>query len=191
MGHVGEIRLFGGDFAPSGWVICDGALLPIAGNEALFEAIRTTYGGNGVTTFGLPKLGAVLPLHVSSQHPIGQSGNAPLTIVPQRTPLTCIIALKAPPRDDPYLGEVRTFGFNFAPTGWALCDGSALSTANNPALYAVIGNTYGGDAGTFDLPDLRANLSTATESVAPVAGGPIGYLVTNFCIATQGTFPQH
>lgn len=59
----------------------------------------------------------------------------------------------------PYLGEIRLFAGNFAPQGWNLCDGTTLSIADNDALYAVIGTTYGGDgASTFRLPDLRSRV---------------------------------
>ena len=54
--YVGEIRLFAGTFAPAGWMLCDGQLLPISENETLFNLIGTTYGGDGQSTFGLPDL---------------------------------------------------------------------------------------------------------------------------------------
>jgi microcystin-dependent protein len=61
--YVGEIRMFGGNFAPLGWAFCDGQLLAIAENDALFNLIGTTYGGDGQTTFGLPDLRGRLPVH--------------------------------------------------------------------------------------------------------------------------------
>ena len=61
--YVGEIRIFGGNFAPAGWMFCDGQLLPIAGNDVLFTLIGTTYGGDGMTTFALPDLRGRVPLH--------------------------------------------------------------------------------------------------------------------------------
>lgn len=54
--YIGEIRMFGGNFAPVGWALCNGQILNISGNEALYALVGTTYGGNGVTTFGLPDL---------------------------------------------------------------------------------------------------------------------------------------
>lgn len=75
---VGEIRLFGGNFAPAGWAFCDGALLAISENETLFNLIGTTYGGDGQTTFALPDLRGRAPLHSGSgggsSYLIGQSG---------------------------------------------------------------------------------------------------------------------
>ncbi|MEP6796247.1 MAG: tail fiber protein [Saprospiraceae bacterium] len=61
--YVGEIRMFGGSFAPAGWMFCDGQLLPISENETLFQLIGTTYGGDGQSTFALPDLRGRLPIH--------------------------------------------------------------------------------------------------------------------------------
>lgn len=61
--YIGEIRMFGGNFAPVGWMLCQGQLLPISEYEALFQLIGTTYGGDGQSTFGLPDLRGRLPLH--------------------------------------------------------------------------------------------------------------------------------
>jgi microcystin-dependent protein len=71
---VGEIRMFAGNFAPQGWMFCDGSLLPIAENETLFTLIGTTYGGNGETTFALPDFRGRVPVHLSSEHPLGETG---------------------------------------------------------------------------------------------------------------------
>lgn len=61
--YIGEIRMFGGNFAPAGWMFCEGQLLPISENETLFNLIGTTYGGDGQSTFALPDLRGRLPLH--------------------------------------------------------------------------------------------------------------------------------
>src|SRR5687768_13401698 len=61
--YVGEIRMFRGNFAPAGWLFCDGQLLPISENETLFQLIGTTYGGDGQETFGLPDLRGRVPIH--------------------------------------------------------------------------------------------------------------------------------
>ena len=61
--YVGEIRMFAGNFAPVGWMICDGSLLAIADNDTLFTAIGTTYGGDGQTTFAIPDLQGRAPIH--------------------------------------------------------------------------------------------------------------------------------
>src|ERR1700692_2668932 len=76
---VGEIRMFGGNFAPLGWMFCEGQLLPISENDTLFNLIGTTYGGDGQNTFALPNLAARLPLHSGqgtglSNYTLGQAG---------------------------------------------------------------------------------------------------------------------
>ncbi len=76
---VGEIRMFGGTFAPLGWSFCDGQLLAIAANEVLFNLIGTTYGGDGVTTYALPDLRGRVPVHQGvgqSAYVIGQQGGS-------------------------------------------------------------------------------------------------------------------
>ena len=62
--YVGEIRIFAGNFAPAGWMFCDGQLLPISENETLFQLIGTTYGGDGQETFALPNLQSRVPIHM-------------------------------------------------------------------------------------------------------------------------------
>jgi microcystin-dependent protein len=71
---IGEIRMFGGNFAPVGWAFCDGALMAIDQNDALFNLIGTTYGGDGQTTFALPNRGSRVPVHVGPGFALGQSG---------------------------------------------------------------------------------------------------------------------
>jgi microcystin-dependent protein len=64
--YVGEIRMFGGNFAPAGWMFCNGQILPISENETLFQLIGTTYGGDGQSTFALPNLQSRLPMHMGT-----------------------------------------------------------------------------------------------------------------------------
>jgi len=71
--YVGEIRIFAGNFAPAGWMFCDGQLLPISENETLFNLIGTTYGGDGQSTFALPDLRGRLPLHFGTLSGGGQT----------------------------------------------------------------------------------------------------------------------
>jgi microcystin-dependent protein len=71
---VGEIRLFAGNFAPVGWMLCQGQLLPISENETLFQLIGTTYGGDGQETFALPDLQSRVPIHVGSGFVLGETG---------------------------------------------------------------------------------------------------------------------
>src|SRR6267143_3034579 len=65
--YVGEIRMFAGNFAPAGWMFCEGQLLPISENETLFNLIGTTYGGDGQSTFALPDLRGRVPIHMGTK----------------------------------------------------------------------------------------------------------------------------
>ena len=74
--YVGEIRMFAGNFAPAGWMFCEGQLLPISENETLFQLIGTTYGGDGQSTFGLPDLRGRLPMHQGNGFTLAEQGGA-------------------------------------------------------------------------------------------------------------------
>ena len=74
--YVGEIRMFGGNFAPAGWMFCDGTLIAISENETLFNLIGTTYGGDGQSTFALPDLRGRLPIHQGSGFTLAETGGA-------------------------------------------------------------------------------------------------------------------
>ena len=90
--YVGEIRMFAGNFAPTGWLFCHGQLLSIAENEVLFQLIGTTYGGDGQSTFAVPDLRGRFPLHQgasggTSNRTLGESGGEPtVTLTPQTIP---------------------------------------------------------------------------------------------------------
>jgi microcystin-dependent protein len=72
--YVGEIRMFAGNFAPAGWMFCEGQLLPISENETLFQLIGTTYGGDGQETFALPDLRGRLPIHQGNGFILAETG---------------------------------------------------------------------------------------------------------------------
>ena len=72
--YVGEIRMFAGNFAPAGWMFCDGQLLPISENETLFNLIGTTYGGDGQSTFALPDLRGRIPIHQGGGVNLAEAG---------------------------------------------------------------------------------------------------------------------
>jgi microcystin-dependent protein len=74
--YVGEIRMFGGNFAPAGWMFCEGQLLPISENETLFQLIGTTYGGDGESTFALPDLRGRIPIHQGNGFTLAETGGA-------------------------------------------------------------------------------------------------------------------
>lgn len=85
--YVGEIRMFAGTFAPAGWALCDGALLPIDQNPTLFNLIGTTYGGDGVNNFALPNLSSRVPVHVGPGFSQGQSaGVEQVTLMTSQIP---------------------------------------------------------------------------------------------------------
>ncbi|MBS1796608.1 MAG: phage tail protein [Acidobacteria bacterium] len=71
---LGEIKIFAGNFAPKGWRFCDGSILPVAGNESLFDLLGDTYGGNGVSSFALPDLRSRVAIHVGDRYPLGEMG---------------------------------------------------------------------------------------------------------------------
>jgi microcystin-dependent protein len=88
---IGEIRMFGGNFAPAGWVFCQGQLMPIAENDALFTLIGTTYGGDGQETFGIPDLQGRVPIHAGTQGGITyiqgeMAGTETVTLTTQQLP---------------------------------------------------------------------------------------------------------
>jgi microcystin-dependent protein len=74
--YVGEIRMFAGNFAPAGWMFCEGQLLPISEYETLFNLIGTTYGGDGQSTFGLPDLRGRIPVHQGNNFTLAEMGGA-------------------------------------------------------------------------------------------------------------------
>ena len=85
--YVGEIRMFAGNFAPAGWMFCEGQLLPISENEVLFQLIGTTYGGDGESTFALPDLRGRLPIHQGNGFILAETGGAEeITLTVQQIP---------------------------------------------------------------------------------------------------------
>src|SRR3954470_16309699 len=92
--YVGEIRMFGGNFAPAGWAFCSGQLLPISENDTLFNLIGTTYGGDGQSTFGLPDLQSRVPVHQGTDSATGttftlgeKAGVESVTLTQQQMPV--------------------------------------------------------------------------------------------------------
>jgi microcystin-dependent protein len=85
--YVGEIRMFAGNFAPAGWMFCEGQLLPISENETLFQLIGTTYGGDGQSTFALPDLRGRIPVHQGNGFILAETGGAEeITLTVQQIP---------------------------------------------------------------------------------------------------------
>ena len=83
---LSEIRIFSFNFAPKGWALCNGQLLPINQNQALFSLLGTTYGGNGQTNFALPNLRGRASIHEGAGHTLGEAGSTAVTINIQQCP---------------------------------------------------------------------------------------------------------
>ena len=97
--YVGEIRMFGGNFAPAGWMFCEGQLLPISEYETLFNLIGTTYGGDGQSTFALPDLRGRLPIHMGNGFTLAEQGGV------ETVTLT---VSQIPAHSHPYLGSTSS-----------------------------------------------------------------------------------
>jgi microcystin-dependent protein len=166
---LGSVGLFGGSFAPPGWVTCDGSLLNAADYPALEQVIGATFGG-GEAEFAVPKLTG------SAVYGAGRGPGLPPVTVGQTVQgavpglgLNYIICTQGmyPSSDgpggfptEPFLAQVIAFAGAEAPGGWALCDGALLPIADNQALYSLLGTTYGGDGlEKFALPDLRGRVT--------------------------------
>lgn len=167
---VAEIRMFGFNFAPTGWAQCNGQLLPISQNTALFSLLGTFYGGDGKSTFALPNLEGSVPLNQGqspglSERFLGEaSGSSAVTLLVSETPAHAHAV-----NCNPVAGNLPNPSNNM----W-----SPLTGRTPPPLYG---------AGPAD--------TTMSPLAVGVAGGNLPhnnmspYLVVNFCIALQGVFP--
>ena len=164
--YIGEIRMFGGTFAPAGWANCDGQLMPISENDALFILIGTTYGGDGQETFALPNLQSRLPLHMGNSFQLGESaGTETVTLttnqIPQHThPLTCNDTLNSGNAPTPS----NNFPANQSSTG-IYADAFNPQVAMAPNMLAFTG------------------VSQPHENMQP-------FLVVTFIISLFGIFPS-
>lgn len=162
---VAEIRMFPFTFAPAGWAFCNGQLLPISQNTALFSLLGTTYGGNGMSNFALPNLQGSVPMHPGqgaglSLHDLGETGGA----------------------------ETVTLLQSEIPAHTHTMSGTTLSAlSNNPAgnlpARATIYSTS-----TTNLVQLSPQALTPSGGSLP-HNNMMPYLTVNFCIAMQGVFP--
>lgn len=164
--YVGEIRMFAGNFAPVGWMFCEGQLLPISENETLFQLIGTTYGGDGESTFQLPDLRGRLPIHQGNGFILAETGGAEeitLTVnqIPSHT--HALLATANPP------------------------------TQSNPAANVTASNTPINIYRTLVPPPPQVSL--AATAITPVGGSQPHnnfqpYLCINFIISLFGIFPS-
>ena len=163
--YVGEIRMFAGNFAPAGWMFCEGQLLPISENETLFQLIGTTYGGDGESTFALPDLRGRIPIHQGNGFILAETGGA------EEITLT---VNQIPAHTHPALCSINTS------TGTATV-GTVLSAP--PDVNTL---PYGTDAPTGAMNP---------QSVGPVGGSQPHtnfqpYLCVDFIISLFGIFPS-
>ncbi len=167
---IGQITIFGGNFAPRSWAFCDGQLLSIAQNTALFSILGTTYGGDGRTTFGLPNLQGRLPMHPGngpglSQRRLGQIGG---------TEKVTLTALQLG-------GHTHTSRVSPSPGEGPDPAGNALGRSVGAAVYA--------------LPAAAGLVPMAADAVGNTGGGQAHdesqpFQVLNFIIAVVGFFPS-
>ena len=162
---LGEIRLTSFSFAPRGWALCNGQLLSISQNTALFSLLGTYYGGNGTSNFALPNLMARSPLHASGAHPIGQAGGA----------ATHTLTVNEMPSHGHALRASSKTAASPSPNGGVL----ALPARGGTPAYAA----------ATSLVPLNPAAITAAGGSQPHENMP-PYLVMNFVIALQGIYPS-
>lgn len=163
--YVGEIRMFGGNFAPAGWMFCGGQLLPISENETLFQLIGTTYGGDGESTFGLPDLRGRIPIHQGNGFILAETGGA--------EEITLTVS-QIPAHSHVFLGTENSGG-----TG---------SPAGTTFARNASANFYSTDT-SVGLSNLAPSTMSSTGGSQPHTNFQ-PYLCVNFIISLFGIFPS-
>ena len=163
--YVGEIRMFAGNFAPAGWMFCDGALLPISENETLFQLIGTTYGGDGQSTFALPDLRSRVPIHQGNGFILAETGGAE-TIT--------LTVNQLPAHSHPLLGSIH------------------VASDVNPGGRVV---AQAGTAGAMNFVDDVPSQNMSPLAISSVGGSQPHenrqpYLCIHFIISLFGIFPS-
>lgn len=169
--YVGEIRMFAGNFPPSGWMFCDGQTLPISENETLFQLIGTTYGGDGQSTFNLPNLQSRVPIHQGT----GAFGNS-YQLAQNGGVETVTLSINQIPNHTHQI-SAGTTGNVASGNGAILADGA--SAQGGVRIYSNLASTVTMNAGTIQ----SAGGSQPHENLQP-------YLAINFIISLFGIFPS-
>ena|SRR5436309_13461148 len=163
--YVGEIRMFAGNFAPAGWMFCEGQLLPISEYETLFNLIGTTYGGDGQSTFALPDLRGRIPLHFGNGFTLAETGGVE----------TVTLTVSQIPAHSHALLGTGNFGDKTSPQGNVGAKASVVNVSG-----------YGTDQPTTPV---------SPASIGPVGGSQPHnnfqpYLCVDFIISLFGIFPS-
>ena len=166
--YVGEIRMFAGNFAPNGWMFCEGQTLPIAENEVLFQLIGTTYGGDGEQTFNLPNLASRVPIHMGT----GPDGTTYQIGEMAGTEQETLTTNQIPSHTHPLTASAGT---------------ATSQVPTNLLLAGTQAQTY------TNLTDTITNM--AGNSIAPAGGSQPHentqpFLCINFIISLFGVFPS-
>ncbi len=170
--YVGEIRMFGGNFAPAGWMLCQGQIIPISQNDVLFNLIGTTYGGDGQSTFALPDLQGRVPVHMGtgsglSTYNLGdKAGTESVTLNTQQIP------------NHNHLLMATNTGQQLAPTNGV--PATATSTQTNAWAYGPTTNT----------PVVLAAGSISNTGGNQPHDNMAPFLCINFIISMFGVFPS-
>jgi microcystin-dependent protein len=163
--YVGEIRMFAGNFAPAGWMFCEGQLLPISENETLFALIGTTYGGDGESTFALPDLRGRIPIHQGNGFILAETGGAEeITLTVNQIPF----------HSHPLLASSAT--------------ASSTDTAGNVGARVTVAGVflYGTDLPLQPLSPLAVGSTGGSQPHTNFQP----YLCINFIISLFGLFPR-
>jgi microcystin-dependent protein len=167
---VAEIRILACNFAPKGWATCDGQILAISQNTALFSLLGTTYGGNGSSTFALPNMQGNAPMQqgqstTGTSYDLGQTGGSDTVLL--------------------QLTEIPLHNHTIR----AVTDPAELQIPTPTRAIARSANANAYKTTTTNLVQMAANMLTPSGSSLP-HNNRMPYLTLNFCIALQGVFPQ-